>query len=257
VNKIVQPFINCRPVIAIISIVAGLLIYAPAALSQDFSSYQNYNDLTNELQKLVNTHKDIAKMESIGKTLEGRDLWVVTIANPAGVPVDERPGMFIGANFEGDHLIGSQISLSVINYLLKNYSTNEAVKKSIDEHVYYIIPRMNPDGAEKMFAGVKTGSKINTSPYDGDNDGRMDEDGPEDLNNDGLITAMRVKDENGLYAISKDDPRLMKKADPTKGESGGYAVYLEGIDNDKDGFINEDPAGGVDINRNFMHEYPY
>lgn len=237
--------------------VTGLLIYAPAALSQDFSSYQNYNDLTNELQKLVNAHKDIAKMESIGKTLEGRDLWVVTIANPTGVPVDERPGMFIGANFEGDHLIGSQISLAVINYLLNNYASDEAVKKSINEHVYYIIPRMNPDGAEKMFAAVKTGSKLNTSPYDGDNDARMDEDGPEDLNKDGLITMMRVKDENGIYTINKDDPRLMKKADPSKGESGDYSVYREGIDNDKDGFINEDPAGGVDINRNFMHEYPY
>ena len=68
---------------------------------------------------------------------------------------------------------------------------------------------------------------------------------------------MRVKDENGLYTINKDDSRLMKKADASKGESGTYSVYWEGIDNDKDGFINEDPVGGVDINRNFMHEYPY
>ncbi len=256
-KKIVRSVINCRLVTAITLAVAGLLIYAPAALSQDFSSYQNYDQMTNALKKMVSSNQGIAKMETIGKTLEGRDLWVVTIANPAGVPVDERPGMFIGANFEGDHLIGSEISLSVINYLLKNYSSDEAVKKSIDEHVYYIIPRMNPDGAEKMFASVKTGSKTNISPYDGDNDARMDEDGPEDLNKDGLITMMRVKDENGLYTITKDDPRLMKKADPSKGESGDYSVYREGIDNDKDGFINEDPAGGVDINRNFMHEYPY
>ena len=62
---------------------------------------------------------------------------------------------------------GDEISLSVIDYLLKNYADDEAVKKSIDEHVYYIIPRMNPDGAEKMFAGVKTGSKTNTLEYDG------------------------------------------------------------------------------------------
>ena len=256
-KKIVRSFINCKPVIAFSLVVAALLMYTPAALSQDSSSYQNYEDLTSELQKLVNAHKDIAKMESIGKTLEGRDLWVVTVANTNGTPVDERPGMFIGANFEGDHLIGSRISLAVIDYLLKNYASDEAVKKSIDDHVYYIIPRMNPDGAEKMFDAVKTGSKTNTSPYDGDNDGRMDEDGPEDLNMDGLITVMRVKDENGLYTINKDDSRLMKKADRSKGESGNYSVYLEGIDNDNDGFINEDPSGGVDINRNFMHEYPF
>jgi len=257
VKKIVRSLINGRSVLALAMLVMGMLVFAPAAFAQDFSSYQNYDDLTSGLKKLVSAHKDIAKMESIGQTLEGRDLWVVTIANSKGTSVDERPGMFIGANFEGDALIGSELSLSVINYLLENYSSDEAVKKSIDEHVYYIIPRMNPDGAEKMFAAVKTGAKINSSPYDGDNDGRMDEDGPEDLNKDGMITMMRVKDENGLYTINADDPRLMKKADASKGESGGYSVYWEGFDNDNDGFINEDPKGGVDINRNFMHEYPY
>jgi hypothetical protein len=85
----------------------------------------------------------------------------------------------------------------------------------------------------------------------------MDEDGPEDLNKDGVMTVMRVKDPKGPYMISPDDPRLMKRADPAKGESGGWALYTEGIDNDGDGFINEDGPGGVDINRNFMHQYPY
>ncbi len=49
----------------------------------------------------------------------------------------------------------------------------------------------------------------------------------------------------------------MKRADPKKGESGAYRLFTEGMDNDGDGFINEDPPGGVDINRNFAHEYPY
>ncbi len=254
-KKYLRPVLKSK--LAIIMTLAGLLILTPAAMAQDFSVYHNYNDMTKELKSLVNANTSIAKIESIGKTIEGRDLWVVTIANPNGTPVNERPGMLIGANFEGDHLIGSEISLSVINHLVKNYSSDEAVKKSIDEHVYYIIPRMNPDGAEKMFDNLKTGRKTNLSPYDGDNDGRMDEDGPDDLNKDGFITMMRVKDENGLYMINKDEPRLMKKADPTKGEAGTYSIYWEGIDNDNDGFINEDPIGGVDINRNFQHEYSY
>src|SRR5688500_19372366 len=49
----------------------------------------------------------------------------------------------------------------------------------------------------------------------------------------------------------------MRRADPQKGEAGGYAVHWEGIDNDGDGFYNEDPAGGIDLNRNFQHKYPY
>ncbi len=108
-----------------------------------------------------------------------------------------------------------------------------------------------------MFAPVKTCRRTNATPFDADNDGRIDEDGPEDLNKDGFITMMRVKDPKGPYMVSPDDPRLMKRADPAKGESGGWALYWEGLDKDSDGFIAEDGPGGVDINRNFMHQYPY
>lgn len=101
------------------------------------------------------------------------------------------------------------------------------------------------------------GRKANLFPRDDDNDGRIDEDGPKDLNKDGSITLMRIKASDGEYMIDPDEPHLMKKADPKKGEGGAYKLYWEGIDNDKDGFINEDPAGGTDLNRNFMHEYPY
>ena len=104
---------------------------------------------------------------------------------------------------------------------------------------------------------LKTGRKTNASKYDNDNDGRVDEDGPEDLNKDGVISMMRVKDPLGPYMINPDDPRLMRRADAQKGERGGYAIYWEGTDDDGDGFYNEDPAGGIDINRNFQHQYPY
>ena len=93
-NKILRSF-KRKLVIMIPVTVIGLLIHNPAVVSQDFSSYQNYDEMTKKLKSLVNANKGIAAIESIGKTIEGRDLWVVTIANPGGTPVDERPGMFI------------------------------------------------------------------------------------------------------------------------------------------------------------------
>jgi len=234
------------------------LLTASVNLSaQDFSRYHTYDQLSRELHSMVDANSSIARLESIGRTAEGRDLWIIEIANQQGVPTAERPALFIGANFEGSHVIGSELALYIVNYLLTNYESNEDVRRSIDNYVYYILPRSNPDAAEMMFGGVRSGRKTNTTQYDGDNDGRMDEDGPRDLNNDGFITVMRVKDLNGEYMIDPDEPRLMKKADPAKGETGAYAIYWEGIDDDKDGFINEDPPGGIDINRNFQHEYPY
>jgi hypothetical protein len=163
----------------------------------------------------------------------------------------------IAANFEGDHVIGSELAVYLADHLLTSYATDAAVKQRLDNHVFYIVPRVNPDGAELMFAPVKTGRRTNGTKFDADNDGRTDEDGPEDLNKDGFITVMRVKDPKGPYMIHPDDARLMKRADPAKGETGGYAIYWEGTDKDGDGFIAEDGPGGTDISRNFMHQYPY
>jgi len=244
-------------IISTLLLMTGLFCLMNAGYSQTAGTYLSYDELTKAIKTLADSHKDFAKVESIGKTAGGREIWVLTIAKAGRVPIDERPALLIAANFEGDHVIGSSLSLEVAKYLLNGYATDEAVKASMDNHVFYIMPRLNPDGAENMFAAVKTGSKTNLTAFDADNDGRLDEDGPEDLNKDGQITVMRVKDPNGLYRIDPDEPMLMKKADPAKGERGEYSIYPEGIDNDKDGFINEDPAGGTDINRNFMHAYPY
>ena len=88
-------------------------------------------------------------------------------------------------------------------------------------------------------------------------DDRADEDGFDDLNRDGMITKMRVKDPEGKWIPDPSEPRLMRLADPKKGESGIYKMYSEGLDNDEDGLYNEDPPGGIELNRNFPHDFEY
>jgi hypothetical protein len=220
-------------------------------------TYHTHAELASALGAAVAAHPDLATLVSIGKSRGGRDIWAVEIAVPRGIAPAERPALLVAANLEGDHLVGSEIALGLVEALLNGYPADAAIKDRLERYTVYVVPRVNPDGAEQMFAPVKTGARTNLTPYDADNDARMDEDGPEDLNKDGVITVMRVKDPAGPYMISPDDSRLMKKADPAKGETGGWAIYAEGLDNDGDGFINEDGPGGVDINRNFMHQYPY
>jgi hypothetical protein len=181
---------------------------------------------------------------------------MVEVGNPSGPPLSERPGILVAGNLEGDHLVGSHLSLEALRYLIQNRQ-DEAVSSTLATTVFYIFPRLNPDGAEAMFAPVKSNRATNTLPWDEDNDGRMDEDGPEDLNGDGYITVMRVQDPAGQYTTDPNDERVMKRADATKGERGAFKLYTEGTDEDGDGFLNEDGPGGVDLNRNFQHAYPY
>jgi hypothetical protein len=241
----------------VLALAAGFLVLTAGIQSDAPPQYRSYEQMTTALRQLVRAHASLATIQSLGKTREGRDIWVVEIANRSGTPVGDRPGLLVAASFEGDHLVGSEFAVATVEYFLTHYESDAEVRERLDNHVLYVIPRMNPDAAEQMFADVRTGRRTNLTPYDDDNDARTDEDGPEDLNGDGVITIMRARDPLGAYVLHPEDGRLMKKAEPAKGEAGAYQLYWEGVDNDGDGFLNEDWAGGVDLNRNFQHEYPY
>ncbi len=241
---------------ATLIILTALALALPGSGHAQATSYLDFDQLTRQLRSLV-TGSDMARMNSVGTSIEGREIWVVEIGNPSGMPLEERPAVLVVGNLEGDHLVGSALALETIRYFLDGAQENAEIGTILDEQVIYVFPRVNPDGAEAMFASVKRERARNARPYDDDNDGRIDEDGSEDLNGDGFITVMRVLDPSGDYMIDTVDARLMKKADPTKGEQGQYTLYWEGTDSDGDGFLNEDGPGGVDLNRNFQHEYPY
>jgi hypothetical protein len=252
----IGPFLRAACVAAAGCAAAAAVSHAPLSAA-DNTKYQTYEELSAAMRDLAKTHARLARLVEVARSREGRTVWAIEIANPAGTPVAERPALLVAANFEGDQVIGSQLALYVAEQLLTGYAANPAITERLDNHVFYIVPRANPDGAEAMFGAVKSARKTNAAKIDDDNDGRVDEDGPEDLNEDGFISMMRVKDPKGPYMIHPDDPRLVRRADAAKGEAGGYTIYWEGTDNDGDGFINEDPGGGVDLNRNFQHQYPY
>ena len=227
-------------------------VFTPPGIVAQSAAYLDFDDLTAELRSIVDS-SDRATMRSLGTSHQGREIWLVEIADASGPPLAQRPGVLVVGNLSGDHLVGSSLALETVRYLIDA----DASEADLTEHVIYVVPRLNPDGAEAMFNGPRDGNRLNALEFDADNDDRMNEDAADDLNGDGVITVMRVLDPLGVYMIDPDEPRLMKEADAAQGETGTHALYWEGIDNDGDGFINEDGSGGVDLDRHFQHEYPY
>lgn len=225
------------------------------ATSSNF--YHDFASLTQVLKGLAAQKPQIAKLTSIGKSLQGKDLWMLEISGTQGKPKGEKQALLICANLEGDHIIGSEVALGIANYLIGQYGQDEKVTSLLDKRTFYIIPRANPDGAELFFAKIQKDHQGNLKARDDDYDWLLDEDGPEDLNQDGMITMMRVKDKEGEWYIDKKDPRLMKKKDADTSLDSLYKLYPEGIDNDGDELYNEDGAGGFNINRNFPHNFGY
>ncbi len=233
----------------------GLALLAAAAPQSD--GYSDAKQLSLRLRRIEQAHPGLVELTSIGKTGGGRNIWAVRLSNEKKGNPDEKPALMVVGNLEADRLAGTESILTSMQTLLDNYSKVDSVTTLLDDCACYFIPRANPDGTERFFASVRWDGKGNQTPTDEDHDGLVDEDGPEDMNGDGLITLIRVKDPKGTWMPDPDDARLMKKADPARGESGVWTIYPEGVDSDKDGCLNEDPAGGVNLDRNFPHAYPY
>jgi len=219
--------------------------------------YHNYSALTKALKDLAVTNKKLTKLISIGQTINKREIWALQISGTNGKSPREKQALLICGNLGGDHLIGSEVALGIAEYLTTNYGKDEKVTKTLDSRTFYIIPRLNPDGAEQFFSKTLNEFPGNTRPRDDDYDWEVNEDGPEDLNGDGFITQMRVKDKEGDWYINKKDNRLMMKKESDTSVDSLYKIYPEGIDNDGDELYNEDGAGGFNINRNFPHNFGY
>ncbi len=241
----------CSALLVLIALNLPLLAENPT------SGYHHYAALSRALAELSNRAPQIAQLTSLGKTLGNREIWALQISGRKGKAAQDKPALLICGNAEGDHVIGSEVALGIAEYLITRYGTDSTVTHLLDQRTFYIVPRLNPDGAELFFSKPLREHEGNLRPHDEDFDWQVDEDGPEDLNGDGMITLMRVKDKKGDWVIDKQDARLMIKKQPDTPLDSLYQLYPEGIDNDGDEKYNEDGPGGFNINRNFPHNFGY
>src|SRR5688572_5697968 len=99
--------------------------------------------MTSALKALAQSNASLVKLVDLGKSHEGRSVWAVEIASGAAPAADTRPALLVAANFEGDQLIGSELALYLARHLASSYAADAQVKKLLDEHAVYIIPRAN------------------------------------------------------------------------------------------------------------------
>jgi len=225
-----------------------------------FDRYYSYEEVNEALQALHEAFPALTTLETVGQSEEGRDIRALTINNPETGNHLEKPGVYVDGNIHGNEIQAGEVCLYYANMLLTKYGENEKITNVVDKNAHYIIPVVNVDGRYHFFEDPNTPSTNRTIrvPRDDDNDGLVNEDGYDDLDGDGNICQMRIRDPFGRYKTDPEDDRLMIPVE--EGEQGEWTVLgEEGIDNDGDGTINEDPEGYLDPNRNWGYNWmpPY
>lgn len=215
--------------------------------------YQSSAQLSSRLKALTSRYGSLTNLQSLGKSPGGKDIWLLTLGRGTAA---QKPALAIVAGVHGPHLAGTELAVQLAEKLLAA-SNQDSVARLLDSKTFYIFPSINPDAQEQFTARPRYERIGNGTDTDDDRDGRLNEDPFEDLNKDGLITQIRVEDPTGAFIPSKDDPRVLIKAEPARGETGRYLLISEGVDNDKDGAFNEDGTGGVALDKNFTFDYPF
>jgi hypothetical protein len=221
------------------------------------AKYQSNSELANDLEKLAGAHSKFVKLSSVAKSRGGHNVWLVRLGAGEEKAIEKRPAMLLVAGIEGNDLAGSFSAVNWVKTLTSKYASDESIRHLVDTKTIYIFPRLNADAADSVFAKPQVERLVSTLPVDDDHDGMVDEDGPDDLNNDGLITWMRIEDPEGEYILDPVDSRLLLKADRARGEVGRWRYLIEGRDDDHDEQWNEDGIGGVNFNRNFPYNYKF
>lgn len=255
--------------------IVSLVLVSVAALAQDangvfraagspenpkvqisWNRYYNHAGVTDICKKLATAHPDLIKLSSIGKSYQGREMWLLTVTDFKTGKPEEKPGFYIDGNIHSNEIQGTEMALYTAWYLAETFKDIAFIKELLADKVFYIVPTINPDARDHYMKepNSQNSPRSGVIPVDNDRDGLMDEDGFNDLNGDGHITMMIRKSPTGRMKKDPNDPRRLVPAKPD--EQGEYEVLgFEGIDTDGDGRVNEDGTGYYDPNRDWAWKW--
>jgi len=217
-----------------------------------WNRYYTYEGINDIMKKIADAHPDLTRLESIGKSYEGRDIYLLTVSDFKNGDPDRKPAMYIDGNIHSNEIQGAEFSLYTAWYLTEMFDDLDFIKELLTDKTFYIVPTINPDARNNYMLEANTAHSPRSGMIvlDNDGDGEAGEDGFDDLNEDGHITMMIRKSPTGRYIKDQRDPRKLIQVSAE--EKGEYEMLgYEGIDRDGDGQVNEDGIGYYDPNRDW------
>jgi len=225
----------------------------PAPLPQPkFDQYYKHTELTSLLKGFAEARPDLLELRELGRSHEGRPIWLLVITRKSTGIDDDKPAFWVDGNIHAAELTASTACLYWLDQLVRQDGKDAQVTELLSTRVIYLVPRLNPDGAELAMAERPRHIRSSTRRYPWD-EAPVDGLTVEDMDGDGRILMMRIQDPHGGWKVNAEEPRLLTPRLP--GEFGGvyYRVIPEGSLQHFDGItIKPNPdVEGLDLNRNF------
>lgn len=218
-------------------------------VSCEYDHYLKYGEITERLKAFAGRYPGYARLDSLGKTEEGREIWVMALTDRKYGEPEEKPAYVAAGNIHAGEVTGSMNVMYLIDVLLTGCEEAE-FGKILKDYTIYAIPRISPDGSEfYLTTGGMCRSVNKLYPRNELPPGIYGE----DLDGDGAVRQMRFRDPHGAWKICKEDPRLMERRRPDEWEGEFYSVCREGKvrGNPKIHVFDAPDPYGNDFNRSF------
>ena len=221
----------------------------------DFNHYFSNDEIASVLDGWAEEFPQLATVTELGKSHEGRAIPLLTLTNRITGTDEDKPAIWIDANIHATEVAGTTVALHIAHTLLSGHGSDSRCTRLLDNAAFYIVPRLNPDGAALALAESPQYVRSGTRPYPYAEKlaGLHDE----DIDGDGRLLQMRLRDPNGDWKVSSLDDRLMEKRGPDEHEGEFYRLLPEGRLEEFDGLEIKlaRPLQGLDFNRNFPFEW--
>jgi hypothetical protein len=124
------------------------------------ADYPSFSEVTQRLQTAASKYPRIMKLVSIGKSVKGKDLWVMKISD--NVETDEvEPEFKYISSMHGDEITGRELTLNLIDEIGEKYGRDPEITGLVNNTEIFIMPSMNPDGSELRQRGNANGVDLN------------------------------------------------------------------------------------------------
>jgi hypothetical protein len=120
--------------------------------------YDGPDGFAAELKKIARQNPDIASLEYIGRTTQGRKIWGIKLTEDAKWVKDgRRPAVFYSALQHAREWIAGETNRRLLMWYIDQYrAKNKSIRKLLDSTELWFVPVMNPDGYQYTFQSPDT-----------------------------------------------------------------------------------------------------
>lgn len=200
------------------------------------SGYHSFEQMEKELKQIAEAHPDLVKLQSLGKSHEGRDLWALKISDNVQGDTSHKTGVVVTGCHHAREWMTVEAPLKLVHDILDNKTAPENQKR-LKEAELWVIPVVNPDGYEYT-RNVNSWWRKNRRPLEVDQNGKPTSAIGVDLNRnywDGNPEHLHVYrppgDKPGItrddFSATSDNPRRDTYRGPFGGSEEEVKVLLD------------------------------